>query len=278
MEKSRILRYLDHTFQLVITIALVYLVLSKAVVLYQETLGPPGRAEEVSLLREAGASKDSSTGLIETVEYQEDGITAAYPRVLSGESEESVKQWNQLIKKDFDKILQIYSFHPFPGPTPQPSGTVPRLLDVSYELKEDSKELLSILYHADYNSSYSAHPSNLVYTTNIDKKKNQRLRLGDIVRLDDAFVKEFRTWKISSAIEDSEEIDKAIYDYIGNITDEELLQGFRAADLIGSGNPWGIYSYQEAGRLGISIGVPNYAGDHAEFEKPLSQLKGYLKQ
>ena len=277
MEKGRIFRCLDHIFQLVITIALVYLALSEALVLYRETFNPPGE-EEVSLLRQVNASKDSSTGLIETVEYREDGITAAYPRVLSGESEESVKQWNQLIKKDFDKILQIYSFHPFPGPTPQPPGTVPGLLDLSYELKEDSKELLSILYHADYNSSYSAHPSNLVYTTNIDKKKNQRLRLGDVVRLDDAFVKEFRTWKISSAIEDSKEIDKAIYDYIGNITDEELLQGFRAADLIGSGNSWGIYSYQVGSRLGISIGVPNYAGDHAEFEKPLSQLKDFLKQ
>jgi hypothetical protein len=275
MRKNRIFNRLDHAFQLIITAALVYLVLAKAAVLYQNTFDSPDGTGEASLLWQVNASKDEG-GLIETVEYREDGITASYPKVLSGGSEESVNRWNQIIKQDFDKILQIYSFQPFPGPTPLPTGTVPRILNISYELMENSSDLLSILYRADFNSSYSAHPSNLVYTTNIDKRKDQRLRLGDVVRLDNAFVREFRTWKISSAAEDTKEIDQAIYDYIGNITDEELLQGFRLADVIGSGNPWGIFSYQRDGVLGISIGVPNYAGDHAEFEKPLSQLKDFL--
>ena len=275
MRKNRIFNRLDHAFQLIITAALVYLVLAKAAVLYQNTFDSPDGTGEASLLWQVNASKDEG-GLIETVEYREDGITASYPKVLSGGSEESVNRWNQIIKQDFDKILQIYSFQPFPGPTPLPTGTVPRILNISYELMENSSDLLSILYRADFNSSYSAHPSNLVYTTNIDKRKDQRLRLGDVVRLDHAFVREFRTWKISSAAENTKEIDQAIYDYIGNITDEELLQGFRLADVIGSGNPWGIFSYQRDGVLGISIGVPNYAGDHAEFEKPLSQLKDFL--
>ena len=276
MRKNRIFNRLDHAFQLIITAALVYLVLAEAAVLYQNTFDSPDDTGEATLLRQVNASKDDG-GLIETVEYREDGITASYPKVLSGGSKESVKRWNQIIKQDFDKILQIYSFQPFPGPTPLPTGTVPRILNISYELMENSSDLLSILYRADFNSSYSAHPSNLVYTTNINKRNDQRLQLGDIVRLDNAFVKEFRTWKISSAAENTKEIDQAIYDYLGNITDEELLQGFHSADVIGSGNPWGIFSYQRDGVLGISIGVPNYAGDHAEFEKPLSLLKDFLQ-
>ena len=276
MRKNRIFNRLDHAFQLIITAALVYLVLAEAAVLYQNTFDSPDDTGEATLLRQVNASKDDG-GLIETVEYREDGITDSYPKVLSGGSKESVKRWNQIIKQDFDKILQIYSFQPFPGPTPLPTGTVPRILNISYELMENSSDLLSILYRADFNSSYSAHPSNLVYTTNINKRNDQRLQLGDIVRLDNAFVKEFRTWKISSAAENTKEIDQAIYDYLGNITDEELLQGFHSADVIGSGNPWGIFSYQRDGVLGISIGVPNYAGDHAEFEKPLSLLKDFLQ-
>lgn len=275
MMNNRIFNLIDHVFRLVITAALVYLVLTEASALYHNASISADGTGEAPQLRQVNASKDGGS-LIETVEFRENGISASYPRVLSGGSEESVDRWNQKIKQDFDKILQIYSFQPFPSSVPQPTGTVPRILDISYELMENTGELLSILYRADFNSSYSAHPSNLVYTTNIDKRNNQRLRLGDIVRLDHAFVKEFRTWKISSAVEDTKEIDEAIYEYLGNITDEELLQGFRSSDLIGSGNPWGIYSYQRDGRLGISISVPHYAGDHAEFEKPLSQLKDFL--
>lgn len=222
-------------------------------------------------------TKDNDILLIRNVVYHKDGINASYPEIISGGSAEMRMQWNQIIREDFDKIIQIYSFQPFPEPIPPSTSVEPTLLTVSYEIKGNTEAWLSLFYLADFNSSYSAHPSNLIYTTNIDTKQSRRIRLSDIVELNEAFVKEFRTWKLVDSLEDKNEIQEAIYDYINHISDEELLAGFRAADQIGSGNVRGIYSYLTNDSIGISIEVPNYAGDHAEFEQPLSLLDQYLK-
>ncbi len=222
-------------------------------------------------------NEDNSLIQIQDVVFRKDGIVASHPEIISGGSDEKRKKWNQIIQEDFNKIIQIYSFQPFPVPTPPTAGIEPTMLTLSYDMKGITKDWLSIFYMANYSSAYSAHPSNLIYTTNIDMRQSRRIRLSDIVELNEAFVKEFRTWKLTDSLEHTDEVQEAIYDYINHISDEELLAGFRAADQIGSDNPWGIYSYLTNDSLGISIEVPNYAGDHAEFEQTLSRLDQYLK-
>lgn len=214
---------------------------------------------------------------IQEVIYQKDGIKASYPRIIAGGSVESMEVWNRIILEDFDKILKIYSFQPFPSPGPSSENTDMVLLNITYEVKSNTQGWLSILYRADFNTSFSAHPSNLVYTTNVDKKENRRLRLDDIINLDRAFVQDFRSWRLVGSVEDTKDIQEAINDYIKNISDEELLAGFHAADQIGAANSWGIYSYLTNDKLGISIELPHYAGDHAEFEKALADLRSNLK-
>lgn len=225
-----------------------------------------------NLVSPTAANEDSVIN-IEQVLYQKKGVEASYPKLLSGASPASLELWNEVIKKDFDKMLKIYSFEPFPGPTPSSTDVVPIVLMISYQIKGNTDAWLSLIYRANYSSTYSAHPSNLVYTTNIDKRTDRRVGLSDLVILNEAFVKEFRTWKRSEASEVTEEVEKAINEYISHISDEELLAGFRASDQIGSNNPWGIYTYLTKDNLGISIEVPNYAGDHAEFEQSLAVLK-----
>ncbi len=211
------------------------------------------------------------------ITYQAKGIEGSYPQIVAGGTKKAMENWNLLIKTDFDKILQIYSFHPFAGPTPPSTDIEQTLLNIVYEIKSNNKEVFSVLYRADFNSSFVAHPSNLVYTTNLDKNRNKRLRLADIVILSEAFVKDFRTWEPIAYDQENKEMRKAAMDYIGNITDQDLLKGFRSSDRIGSGNPWGIYSYLTNNSLGISIEVPHYAGDQIQFEVPFSDLKKYLK-
>ncbi len=225
-------------------------------------------------------TKEENVTNIEEVSYVKEGVEASFPRLLSGGAPASLEKWNQIIKKDFDKIIQIYSFEPYPKPIPNTTDVVPIFLKITYEVKANTDSRLSLLYRANYNSIYSAHPSNLIYTTNIDKKRDKRLSLKDVVQLDEAFVKDFRNWSLKADETDTPEIQEAIHEYIKNITDEELLAGFLSADQIGSDNPWGIYSYQTQDSLGISIEVPHYAGDHAEFEQSLDELekKGMLKK
>ncbi len=204
------------------------------------------------------------------------GIEADYPIITTENNSKDTTIWNQIIKKDFDKILDIYSFEPFPGLTPEPTSSNV-ILKVSYQIKLNNNNYSSFYYLADFNAPYSAHPTELSYTTNIDKRKNQRTILGDVVNLNEDFVKDFRNWDFISIEQGNAELDSAIKDYFKNITDEDLLRGLQNADIIGSGNVLDAYSYMTPEKLGISFGVPNYIGDHVEFERGYDKLGKYLK-
>lgn len=213
--------------------------------------------------------------VIQQEKYLKDGISASYPVIISGAPEENLKVLNQMIAKDFNKILQIYSFHPFPESTSAPVNPVV-ILTITDIIKLNNGKLLSILYKADFSSKYVAHPTNLVYTTNIDTAKEKRLKLSDIVKLSPEFVKYFKTWDFISNNKENKEVNDAIRDYINGLSEEDLLKAFQSADIIGSENLWGTYSYLTPDSLGISLSVPNFLGDHVEFEKKYSELKDYL--
>jgi hypothetical protein len=213
-----------------------------------------------------------SAGQVSNIIYNKDGIEAEYPKLVSGGSEKELRGWNQLIEEDFNKILKIYFFRPNPELTP-----VPAYLKIKYKIERNDADFISILYTVSFNSPYSAHPTELIYTTNINKAKNKRIILSDIVKLDKEFVNDFRTWEYLPMMEDNDELNKAIKDYVSNMSDKDLLMGFKTSDIIGTGNIWGIYSYLTDDSLGISLGVPHYIGDHVEFEMKYSELKKFLK-
>lgn len=210
------------------------------------------------------------------VRYQEDGIDARYPQFTPDHDQSAM--WNKIIKADFDKILGIYSFRPITGLSPSPGAGAPTILKILYEIKLDNARYTGIFYTADFMSPYSAHPTQLIYTTNLDKENDVRLRLSDIVTLNRDFIQNFRSWEPVSDQNSRPEIIQGIRDYIAGLNDEELLMGMKSADLIGSGNLYDIYSYLTPDKLGISIGIPNFLGDHAEFEQEYAKLKDYLKK
>lgn len=207
--------------------------------------------------------------------YQVDGIEAVYPQFIPEHNEKTVR-WNRIIKADFDKILDIYSFRPIPEPSPSPGTKAPTILKITYEIKQNNDRYTSIFYTAAFMSPYSAHPTQLVYTTNLDKDKDLRLKLSDIVTLSNDFVASFRTWELVTDANSRQEVMQGIHDYIAGISDEDLLMGMQSADQIGSANLYDIYSYFTPDKLGISIGVPNFLGDHAEYEQEYSKLKPFL--
>lgn len=223
------------------------------------------------------SSAGEQTEQIKEITYNKNGISGSYPNFITGRSEDAVKKWNKIIEEDFQKILEIYSFTPILGPTPTAETQIPVILNINHTIKLNSNNIVSVFYKAAYNSPYSAHPTELVYTTNIDKNKNTRLRLSDVVRLDEEFVKNFRTWDFKSVEENNPEINQAVKDYLASISDEDLLAGLIAADQINSKNLWDIYSYYTPEKLGISLGVPNYIGDHVEFERSYEELKDFIK-
>lgn len=264
-----------HTAVIFVLMIALSIIISKA---YRPVFEVVNTGAEKHILR--GEGKDQNkwiTDQVNNISYKKNGIEAEYPMLISGGTEEELKQWNQLIEEDFQKILSIYSFNPNKQLTPLPADQIPVYLKIKYKIKRNDSEYISILYTADFNSPYSAHPTELVYTTNIRKPDSRRIRLPDIIKVDQEFIQDFRTWGFLPMTENNEEINKAIKDYVSNISDEELLTGLQASDIIGTGNAWGIFSYLTDDSLGISLGVPNYIGDHVEFEMNYSELKRFLK-
>ncbi|HKM00089.1 MAG TPA: hypothetical protein VJZ06_09285, partial [Mobilitalea sp.] len=132
---------------------------------------------------------------IEQQHYNKNGIEVDFPYFVSGADKDTLVEWNRIIAKDLKKILDIYSFNPFPMAVPSPTGTIPVILTVKNVIKKVGDQYFSVFYTAAYNSKYSAHPTELVYTTNIDLKAANRIALSDLVRIDEEFVRDFRNWE-----------------------------------------------------------------------------------
>lgn len=227
-------------------------------------------------MMEVNGPSINGTLLLEEIHYQKDGIDARYPKFVTGADKEKLELWNKIIEEDIQKILDIYSFDPFPDRLPEPTVFVP-ILNISYEVKSYEGRFFSVMYRAAYSSPYSAHPSEMIYTTNLDYDLGRRITLAELIRLDEAFVRDFRKWDFVTIEEGNKELNQAIKDYLDNIEDQMLLRGFQLADQIGSSNFEGIYSYLTPNRLGISLSVPHYAGDHVELEKDYSELTEFIR-
>ncbi|HKL79301.1 MAG TPA: hypothetical protein VJ888_02570 [Mobilitalea sp.] len=216
-------------------------------------------------------------GQIDQQHYNSEGIEADYPYFVSGADKDKLAEWNRIIVKDFIKILGIYTINSFPEAEPSPTGVVPVILTIRNEIKKLDDQYFSVFYTAEYSSRYSAHPTELVYTTNIDLNAKKRVALSDLVRVDEDFVRDFRNWEVILFEPGNEELNQAVMDYLASLEDDMLLGGFQRADIIGSSNYLGIFSYLTFDSLGISLEVPNYLGDHMEFERKFTELTDFLK-
>lgn len=212
---------------------------------------------------------------IEEQHYQLKGIEVSYPKLISGAGEDRLKRWNEIIKEDVDGILAIYRPPSNQQIDLEHLGGSGDTLTLRYEIK-NLGDIFSVFYRAAFFSRSSAYPTDLVYTTNLDLRKDKRLVLSDLVEVNSDFVRKFSQWKPVSVEDNPREIEDGVLAYLQGLGEEALLRGFQNADVIGSGNYLGIYSYLTPERMGISIGVPNYLGDHSEFEQDYTEFSGDL--
>lgn len=191
----------------------------------------------------------------------------AYPIIVSDTDSERAKVWNQIILEDIDRILKIYADYTI-FPSPQDRDLYQEsVLRITYDIKRNDSRYLSIFYTASFYSPYAPHPTRVVYTTNIDKESNKRIMLSDLIPDADFFADNISKWDIVTKDDEPDEYSQAVRDYIEGLGKKVLQMGFISADIIGSDNYLGIFSYLKPDKLGISIAVPTYLGDHVEFEK-----------
>jgi hypothetical protein len=203
--------------------------------------------------------------------YKGKGIYVSYPIFVSIEGKERQDILNNIIQEDINKILSLYSGYAFTQPTKEEDLYKSDILFINYEIMRKDEHYLSILYKADFFSPYAAHPTQLIYTTNIDLKNNRRIQLSDIIEVNRYLVENFTLWRLVTKDSDKGKYLQAINDYIAGLGKEILWMGFKKVDIIGPDNYLEIFSYLRPDTIGISISVPNYLGDHVEFERAISK-------
>lgn len=196
--------------------------------------------------------------------FQNNGTYVSYPVIISGDSEENLNVLNEIIIGDVNKILSLYDVYKALPPAGGKDLFLGNTLNMGYEIKRNDEDYLSIFYTADFFSPYGAYPTQSVYTTNIDLQNLKRLKLADITAVNDTLLNEFLSWQPVGV---NPQYIQGIRDYIEGLGAGTLKAGFASADIIGPENILGIFSYLKPDRIGISISLPIYLGNHAEFEK-----------
>ncbi len=187
--------------------------------------------------------------------YEKGNIIVHFPQLTEMENITLEQQINEFLKREILQFVHQYE-----------NGDA--TLEIDYGVMTDTQDTLSILYTGYY--SGGAYPSHLLFTTNIDLRTGEKIRLFDKVSINEDFIKKFNHAPYiirENPTSPNEEISLAVKEYLNQITQEELIKAFKQADLTDmTDNAYGVYSYFQDGALVISIQVPHVIGDHAEFK------------
>ncbi|AIQ14915.1 PdaC/SigV domain-containing protein [Paenibacillus durus] len=185
-----------------------------------------------------------------------------YPQLSGLIDVDKQKKINNTLKDEALKVLKYYE---------EPYGSVD--VNIDYKIVLKTTNILSIQYSGVGYVSNAAHPNNLFYTTNINIKAGKRLRLKDIVNIDEDLASKFLNDGFKALWPEQGEALK-------HITNEEVQQNFKDADSldnIGTEKQSDVFSYFTNDSLGISISVSHAIGDHAEFEIKYQDIKDNTK-
>lgn len=182
--------------------------------------------------------------------YATRNVKINYPQITGLKDLEQQNAINALIRDEALKVRNYYA-----------GADQPFTLEIDYQLKLVRENLLSIQYTGVGYAEGAAYPNNLIFTTNIDLRNGSKLRLKDLVNINESLVKTLQSEKLKSLKPEHHEILKGF-------TDEELLDKLNRAD---------SFSYLTIDSLGISLSVPHAIGDHAEFEIKYSAILNHFK-
>ncbi|MEH7236660.1 hypothetical protein [Bacillus sp. JJ1562] len=197
----------------------------------------------------------------DTATYENGELTIHYPQLLKMQNKDLEQQINHLIKDD--AILFLNQFQ---------DGDAPLKMDNHVILPES--DTFSIHYTGNYNGGM--YPTHLLFTTNIDWKTGEKIRLFDLFVLDEHFIETLKNAKYidwENPPEPNKEKHAAIIEYLNTFNNQDLIEAIKKADHPNpEENPYGIFSYFLNNSVVISIQVPHALGDHAEFEVNFGDL------
>lgn len=145
-------------------------------------------------------------------------------------------------------------------------------LSIKYEIVHQDDKTISVTYSGFAYNKQAAYPRDIFTTVNIDLESGNRIRLGDIVEVDNLFVEELRK-TLSSYISENPDWEP-VYSEKLDADNEYLLNLMLQADLETTSN---CFSYYTSDYLGISFSTAHVAGDHFEIKMMFSDLEDYIK-
>jgi hypothetical protein len=130
------------------------------------------------------------------------------------------KKINETIKFDALNLLNAYKvsdkeFH----------------LEINYEIKWKSANVLSIQYSGMVNFRSAAHPHYLFFTTNVNINKARKIRLNELVNMDETLSTKFKRGKYINKFRVSPELKTAINMELDRLNNTDLIKMFKKQTL-----------------------------------------------
>ncbi|WP_336763648.1 hypothetical protein [Paenibacillus sp. USHLN196] len=215
---------------------------------------------------QAKSSNDTSiknSYKVESSNYSKNNINIIYPKIVNIKNGDKI---NALIKEEATRIINFYSLEK-------------DSLDINYQIMLKSNDLISIQYFGSAFTEGASYPLNVFYTSNIDINKGSRVKLIDLIDVNEAFVEEFKEGDYKSYNEDLDLLDNGVItEILSGYNSIDLISYFKHSDEVGQVNDSGTFSYITQDAIGVSISVPHALGDHLEMEISFSNLIDNIKE
>lgn len=213
------------------------------------------KSEGEATSEEASSDEEKNTDLNESYDltkenFTENGVSINYPQITGLTDIDKEKTLNDLLNKEAHKVLNFYE---------ESNGLD---LEIDYAISFQNPYFLSVQYAGSGYVDGAAHPNNLFYTTNVDVENGNRIRLSDVVVIDESFLSLFQSDAFKVVNPDQEEFANELK---ANVTVDQL-QNADNLDGIGTEQHSETFTYFTESGLGISIGTSHAAGGHAAFE------------
>jgi len=213
-------------------------------------------------------TEDIPVYTIESVVYKADSesINIKYPRITGLLDNEDEVRLNELIRSEAVLILERYCWDYIDG-----LG-----LSIDFEIKLINQEFLSIAYTGWGVASIEGKPGKPVswfYTTNIELRHVERVRLSNIVFIDERLLDKFRECQFTlvyPANMQGFDYELGLDNLLNRMSIGEAINRLENADSMADGHD--TYCYLTDDKLGISVHTAPPFGYHAEYEIELDKI------
>lgn len=205
------------------------------------------KKEKATNITTTATTQNNSNYDIVKATYEDKGININYPQIEKMLDSNKQKKINEIIRNEALNVINDYK------------EDIDNLdLKLDYEISFKGSDIISIKYLGDAYVKGAAHPTNIIRTTNINIDNISSLKLSDVVKINDSFVKKFKggkykAWSTNLNLETAGELKNIV----GSLDNQALIEQFKEKT---------AKFYFTKDSLGVSVEIPHAVGDHMDFE------------